>query len=723
MSSTTLIPPAPESLADTSTEPHADDGTSRRRAPRRSPFRHLWRGPDTDPAWARPALLALLATTAVLYLWGLGASGWANSYYSGAVQAATKSWKAFFYGSTDASNFITIDKTPLSIWPMAISARIFGLSSWSILVPQALEGVAAVAILFAAVKRWFGPAAALVAGAVMALTPVAVLMFRFNNPDALLVLLLVGAAYTMTRALEDGRTRWLVATGALVGLAFLTKELQAFLVLPGFGLAYLIAGPPRLGRRIGQLLALGVATIVAGGWWVAIVQLTPASARPYIGGSQNNSFWNVLFGYNGFGRLTGSETGSVGGGGAGTQGGQWGPTGWTRLFNQSFGGQASWLIPGALILLVGGLVLTITRRRTDRSRAALILWGGWLLVTGIAISLGKGIIHEYYTVALAPAIGALVGIGGAVMWRHRAHWFARGTLAVAVLATAVWSYTLLGRTPDWAPALRPMVLVGGIAAAIAILFPLGRKLALGAVGAGLVVALAAPAAYSLSTVRTAHSGALPTAGPAAAGRGFGPGGAGGPGGRPGGVGGFAPGGTGGATNGAFGPPPGFAGQGGPGGFTGGTGGAANAVPGTGGTAGGFTGGPGGGTGGGIGGLLNGTTVSSTLTKLLQNGSDGYRWTAAAIGANNAASYQLASGEAIMAIGGFNGSDPAPTLAQCQAYVRQHEIHYFIGGGGGGAGGPGGSSGTSSAISTWVAANYSARTVGGVTVYDLSTSTT
>src|SRR3954452_6078199 len=343
-----------------------DDPSARTVMPSAPPRRSnrwagLWRGPDDDPVWARPALFGLLTVTAVLYLWGLGASGWANSYYSGAVQAATQSWKAFFYGSTDASNFITIDKTPLSIWPMAISARIFGLSSWSILVPQALEGVAVVAVLYATVKRWFGPGAALVAGAVAALTPVAVLMFRFNNPDALLVLLLVCAADAMTRALEAGRTRWLVLTGALVGLAFLTKELQAFLVLPGFGLAYLVAGPPRLGRRIWQLLVLGVSTSVAGGWWVAIVQLTPASARPYIGGSQNNSFWNVLFGYNGFGRLTGSETGSVGGGVAGAQGSQWGPTGWTRLFNQSFGGQASWLIPGALILLVGGLVLTARR--------------------------------------------------------------------------------------------------------------------------------------------------------------------------------------------------------------------------------------------------------------------------------------------------------------------------------------------------------------------------
>ena len=446
------------------------------------------------------------------------------------MQAGTKSWKAFFFGSTDASNFITIDKTPASLWPMEISARIFGMSSWSMLAPQALEGVAVVGVIYATVKRWFSPGAALLAGAVAALTPVAALMFRFNNPDALLVLLLVGGAYAVTRALENGKTRWLVLAGALVGFAFLAKELQAFLVLPGFGLVYLIAGPPKLARRISQTIVMGVTTIVAGGWWVAIVQLWPASSRPYIGGSQNNSFWNVLFGYNGFGRLTGSETGSVGGGGVAGQGGQWGATGLTRLFNASFGGQASWLIPAALVLLVGGLVFTLRRPRTDRTRAALILWGSWLVVTGLAISLGKGIIHEYYTVALVPAIGALIGIGAAFMWKHRDSWFARVTLAVAMAATAIWASVLLDRTPTWAPGLRPVVLILGLGISIALLVPTTRKVGLAVVGAAIVVGMAAPTAYTLSTVRTSHTGSLPTAGPAGASRGFGPGGAGGPGG-------------------------------------------------------------------------------------------------------------------------------------------------------------------------------------------------
>ncbi|HKB31547.1 MAG TPA: glycosyltransferase family 39 protein, partial [Streptosporangiaceae bacterium] len=258
---------------------------------RRTDGHRLWQrhGRDSDAVWARPALAALLAATAALYIIGLGRSGWANEFYSAAAAAGTKSWKAMFFGSFDASSFITVDKPPASLWVSEISARIFGVNSWSLLVPQALEGVAATGLLYTTVKRWFGPGAGLLAGAVLAATPAAALMFRFNNPDALLVLLIVAAAYAVTRAIEDGRTRWLVLAGSLVGFGFLTKMLQALLVLPAFGIAYLVAGPPALGRRVWQVAAGGVATLVAAGWWVAIVQLTPASARPYIGGSTTNS--------------------------------------------------------------------------------------------------------------------------------------------------------------------------------------------------------------------------------------------------------------------------------------------------------------------------------------------------------------------------------------------------------------------------------------------------
>ena len=686
---------------------HLDPAVDVRRE--RGRIERLWRGPVDDPAWARPALLTLLGATALLYLWGLGASGWANTYYSAAVQAGSKSWKAFFFGSLDTGNSITVDKSPGFLWVMDLSARVFGVNSWSILVPQALEGVAAVGVLYATVRRWFTPAAALLAGAVLALTPVAALMFRYNNPDALLVLLLVAGAYALTRALEHGSTRWLVLAFSLVGFGFLAKMLQALIVLPVFALVYLVAGPPQLGRRIWQLWLGGVAMLVAAGWWIAIVQLTPKSSRPYIGGSQNNSLWNLIFGYNGFGRLTGNENGSVGGGAQ--AGSRWGPTGLTRMFNSDFGGQISWLLPAALLLLIAGLVITVRRPRTDRTRTALLLWGGWLVATGGAFSLGQGIIHPYYTIALGPAVGALVGIGAVTLWSHKSL-LARYTLTAVFAATIAWSYVLLDRSPTWYPWLRTVLLVGGFGVGGAMLaWPLlSRGWARVVVGLAVVAALIGPGAYTLATAATRHTGAIPSAGPAVTRGGVGPraGGrrfGGGPGGLPGGFAIPSPGSIG-AGQVPFGAPPsagrGFAG----GGFAGG--GFARR---------GFA-------GGGLGGLLGGTTVSAPMKSLLMSGASRYLWTAATVDANNAASYALATGTSVMAIGGFNGTDPSPTLAQFEQDVAAHKIHYFIGGAGGRGGGGFGpgfqqAGSTSSSITNWVTTHFTATTVGGVTVYDLT----
>ncbi|MFD6612507.1 ArnT family glycosyltransferase [Micromonospora chalcea] len=764
----------------------------------------------SDPRWARPALLGLLAATGVLYLWGLGASGWANAFYSAAVQAGSQNWTAFLYGSSDAANSITVDKTPASLWLMALSVRIFGLSSWSILVPQALLGVASVGVLYATVRRWYGPAAGLLAGAVLALTPVATLMFRFNNPDALLVFLLVAAAYATVRAVETASTRWIALTGVLVGFGFLTKMLQAFLVIPVFAGVYLLTAPTGLGRRIRQLLLAGLAVVVSAGWWVAIVELVPAGARPYVGGSQNNSILELTLGYNGLGRITGDEVGSVGGGGGRPGGGPFsGQAGLLRMFDTEVGGQISWLLPAALILLVAGLWLAGRAPRTDRTRAGLLLWGGWLLVTGLIFSFMSGIFHAYYTVALAPAVGALVGIGVTLLWRARsaeamapaphgpaasgsaapARW--RGFAATLVLAatlavTAWWSWHLLGRTPDWHPWLRPTVLALGLTTAVLLAAsafltrprravpptpgsqptpvikefvsgngvqddpnPLVNSETGAAAGhragfagrvvrwvvpvvsaAGIAVALAGPAAYAMQTAASPHSGAIPSAGPAGAG-GFG--GPGGPGGRmPGGGDGQFPGGPGGG-NGQF---PGFPG------FPNGTGsngtGPDGTGPGGGANAGGFPGFPGGGSapgapggagpeggmgpggrgqrGGGMGGLLDAREPSAEMTALLTADADDYTWVAATIGSNNASGYQLATGRPVMPIGGFNGSDPSPTLTEFQRYVADGRIHYFLGGGGFRANG---GSNASAEIAAWVAGTFTASTVDGVTVYDLS----
>jgi hypothetical protein len=568
-----------------------------------------------------------------------------------------------------------------------------------------------------------------VAGLVLALTPVAALMFRFNNPDALLTLLLVGAAYAVLRAQEVASTRWLVLAGALVGLGFITKMLQALLVVPAFALVYLLTAPTGFGRRIRQLLASGVAMLVAGGWWVAVVTLVPASMRPYIGGSQSNSVLELLLGYNGFGRLTGNETGSVGGG----PGRGWGQTGLTRLFDAEIGGQVAWLLPAALALAVAGLWFGRRAPRTDPLRAALGVWLGWLLVTGLTFSLMAGIFHAYYTVVLAPAIAALVGLGAGMLWTRRHDPAASGAAALVVAATSWWSWILLQRSADWQPWLGPLLLCGGLlAAGLLLAWPwLNRRtaaaLALAAVGVGL----AGPSAYAVQTAATPHTGAIPTAGPTVAAGFGGPAGAGGRGfGPPGGQLGGMPGqsGTNGTAAGQAGQgqagqsaPQGQAGQNAPQGTTGpGTQAQQGQVQGGfGGQGGGGQGGGGQGGGGGMGGLLGGTTVGSTMLALLKQDAGAYTWTAATVGANNAAGYQLASGYSVMPIGGFNGTDPSPTLQQFQQDVAAKQIHYFIGGSM-----MGGSSGSqaSQEIAAWVAAHFTARTVDGVTVYDLTTAT-
>jgi hypothetical protein len=392
------------------------------------------------------------------------------------------------------------------------------------------------------------------------------------------------------------------------------------------------------------------------------------------------------------------------------------------MFNSEIGGQISWLLPAALILLVAGLWATRKARRASVTRGSFLVWGGSLLMTMVVFSYMAGIFHQYYTVALAPYMAAVIGMGAGLLWEKRAETWASITLAAAVVASAAWGYVLLNRTSDYLPWLKWLVLIGGLVAALGLIFAgrINRQLALAAASLGLVAALAGPTAYTISTLQEGHTGSIVTAGPAGAsmmgGRGGGPGGGGA---------GF----PGGGQNNRQGQQNGQQGNGFPGGGMpgqnqqNGNGGTQNQQNGNGGTQnqqnGGLPGGMGGeGGGGGVGGLLNGATVSDEAKKLLETNAGDYTWAAAAIGAQNAASYQLSTGDPVMAIGGFNGTDPSPTLAQFQQYVEDGEIHYFIASGSGG-GMRGGSSGTSSQITSWVEANFKKVTVGSSTFYDLT----
>ncbi|WP_424530899.1 glycosyltransferase family 39 protein [Sphaerisporangium viridialbum] len=718
-------------------------------------------GRPEDPRWARPALLGVLALAAVLYTWALGRNGYANDYYSAAILSGTRSWKAFFFGAVDAGSFITVDKPPFALWVMGLSARIFGFGTWSMLLPQALAGVGSVALVHSAVRRAFGgtgvsdgsvsggtgvpdgdgravgetprhdvrPApggvwghvAGLVAALVMTLTPITVAINRDNNPDTILVLLLVAAAWFCAEAIRTGRTRTLVLCGLLVGMAFTTKMLQAYLVLPAFALVYLYAAPGRILARLARLLVAGAVLVASSAWWMVVVDLWPAADRPYIGGSTDNTVWDLVIGYNGLGRIFGGE-GAAGRGGGG--GGFGGASGAGRLFNDVMAGQISWLIPFAALALVAGLVLTSRRssrkpaltgdrsgpvlidhrsgpvvtgdgsghvRTDDRSgrglgrflperrsglRAALLLWGGWLVVHYAVFSFSAGTFHPYYSTALAPAVSALAGLGGVLMWqaylRTRA-W--AWVLPLGIAVTGAWAFAVLRRTPEWAPwlayAVAGLCAVAAIGLLVLRLGGRGRaRLAAVALVLGLAGGLAGPTAYALTPLSSAVNGTNPTAGPAGSG-GFG--GMGGSGGPPG-MRGRAPGSLGNPPAGAQRPsgtavPPGApsgTGRRAPGGFGGGRGG----------------------------------DVSAAMISYLERNRGGATWLLAVSSAQSASSIILSTGgEPVIAMGGFTGSDAAMTVAKLREYVSSGRLKYLMLGGG-----MGGPERGNDEVTAWVKAN-------------------
>jgi 4-amino-4-deoxy-L-arabinose transferase-like glycosyltransferase len=521
------------------------------------------------------------------------------------------------------------------------------------------------------VRRAFGPSAGLLAAGALALTPVTVAIGRVNNPDALLVLLLVGSGYLLVRALESGRTKHLVWCGVLVGLAFMTKMLQGWMVVPALALTYLVVGRPVLAVRIRQLLAAAVAMVAVSAAWPLAVTLWPGST-PYIGGSTDGSVWDLILGYNGFGRLTGGE----GGGGGASFGGV--PGLW-RMFNEQVGGQIAWLLPLAAVGLVVGLWLTRRAPRTDLRRGALVLFGVWALVHVVVFSAQEGIFHPYYVSALAPAVAALAGIGVVLLWGWaRRSWAALLLLDATVAGSAWLAVSLLARTPDFAPWLRVAI---PVAAAVAIVaspactrrrgrvgaLRLGRR-GMAVVGVAGAIALAAgPAAYSAANVTRALNGNNVLAGPASSasfggGRpaGFAAGGSG-PGSAPSGAAGSARSGAGSAPSGAAAsaasgaPPSGAAGRGGP---------------------------------------MGGSVSSSVISYLLRHQGSA-KYLVAATGSQTTASIIIATGKPVVTIGGFSGGDPTPTVAQLAAMVKKGELKYVLLGGGGGPGGG------SSALTEWV----------------------
>ncbi|MBU8549873.1 glycosyltransferase family 39 protein [Streptomyces sp. Babs14] len=639
------------------------------------------------PRWSSPALLTILVLAAGLYSWNLSGAG-LNSYYSAAVLSGTESWKAWFFGSLDAGNFLTVDKPPFALMVMGLSCRLLGYGTWQMMLPLILAALATIWVLHSCVKRVWGHGAAALAALVLALTPITVAINRDNNPDTLLVFLMVGGAALALRAVRDGRLPPLLGSAVCFGLAFNTKMLQGYIALPAVFVVYLYATDLGWAKRIRNLALAAVALAVASFWWAAAVSLVPASERPYIGGSTDGTAWDLIMGYNGLGRIFGGD-GNMGGGGGGG-GGFSGTAGIGRMFNDVLGGQISWLLPFAGIALVAGLVLRGRAPRTDLTRAALVLWGGWTVLHQLTFSMAEGTMHPYYTTALAPGIAALCGGGGVMLLRaFRADRRWVWVLPLALGVTGVWAVVLLRRASGWNSWLwSTIAVVMALAIAGLLVFRSGRRLRLLAVSvaAAVVAGVAGPAAYAWS-VPSGSGGGMggtnPTAGPSTGGGMGGPGGGGGqpPQGGRGGPGGDTP------------PNGGDNGRAAPGGADGTTG-----TPPSGdlGGAGGFGEGGGLGGGGGMGGGGTGGGASTELVAYLKKHQDGAKWLLAVSGSQSAAQLILAGGEPVISMWGWSGSDNAMTLTRLKELVKKGELHYVQVGGG-----MGGGSGASSEVTQWV----------------------
>ncbi len=650
----------------------------------------------------RPELAALLALAAVLYLWSLSKNGWANDYYSAAVRSMSLSWHNFLFASADPSGVMTVDKPPLALWVQSLSVRVFGYSSLSMLVPQALMGVASVGLVYDLVRRRFGRAAGFAGGLALVLTPITVAISRHNNPDALLVLCCAAALWFALRALEDGRTRWLVLAGVSVGLGFETKMLVALAVVPGLALAYLLVAPRGRLRALRQLAAGGLAMLVVGGAWPLLVALTPASARPWISGTSDNSILSLIFEYNGVGRVDGQSGGPGAGGpggGGNVFGGEPGPL---RLLNSALGGQAGWLLGFALLSALGLLVATRLRRRDART-GWLVAVGGAFLVTAVLFSAASGIFHPYYVSLLAPFAAALAGAGAAQLIASgtRARIFA----ALAVLAGVASELIVLHQYPGQLSWLAPVLIAVCAVAALALVALGSRRARLVAATAAIGALLLAPSVWAVDTLGHATSSTFPEGGPANVQT----------------VGGGMFGGRGGPDalgRGAGGPPAGLGTSGGPGAAgtaSGGEGspGTSSGVPlfgngagppttgtpsvgataaqaqsarsGTGlapGTAGGAVRRQGFGTGagfgaraGGFGGPMGGSQLSAQVLSYVKQHGGG---TIAVSSQTSAASAIIASGAKVAGIGGFSGRESSVTTAWLAQRVRSGAIRWVLG---------------------------------------------
>jgi len=711
----------------------------------------IWRSPEGQPAWARPVLIGIAAVAAFLYAWNITQAGLAP-FYSVAVKSMSESWKAFFYGAFDPKATITIDKLAGSFLPQALSARIFGFHPWSLALPQVIEGVISVLVMYRVVRRWAGVMPGLLAAALFTLTPIAASMFGHSMEDGALTLCLVLAADAYQRAVMEARLRSLIWSGVWVGLGFQAKMMQAWMILPALAIGYLIAAPAPLRRRIGQLSVAGVVMLAVSLSWIALYTFTPASDRPYVDGSTDNSAAAMVFGYNGLERFgisipgavtsgpgvsagrggagggqpsgtgpvlapggTGSGTGSsatgssppggtgtgstgTGGGAAATgapaafqrtAGSSFGQ-GWTKLLGSDYGPEIGWLYPLAILALIFGLLWTWRARRTDQVRAGFVMWGIWLLTVGLIFSKMSTIPHTAYMSSLAPPLAALSAAGLVMFWRYYRAGDARGwMLPVAVAAELAWAVFLWRDYGGFLPWVRTAAIVAGVIAIVVMVMTKLTRRARGRLAtAGLTVGVVA----ALAAPSAWAASVLDTRyGGSSFNASAGPAGAMGGGATVGGAGG-AP-----ASGQASGQARDefierFRGDGG--------------YRSSAGRYGRRTGDRGFG-GGGAGGILGSTTALSASERELYDyvsaHRDGASYLMAVSSWSEASPYILSTGQEVMPMGGFGGSVPEPTLARVKELVSSGQLRFFLLSGSGGAagGGFGGGGTTAQTIASWV----------------------
>ena len=513
-------------------------------------------------AWRRAlspehlGLVAILALSLVLNTVKLSQNAWANTFYSAGVKSMLGSLHNFLYASFDQGGLVTIDKPPLGVWVQVASAKVFGFTPLSVLLPEAVIGTLTVLALYLILARRLGVPAALAAALTLAVFPVFVAVSRANGVDPLLVLLLVLACGAALRSIDGGRVAWLLVAGVLIGLAFNTKTLAAYLAVPSIALGYLVCAPGGWRRRLLALVAAGLVMGLVSFSWIALVELTPASQRPFVGSSTNNTEIGLTFEYNGFGRVEGEVGGpgnvSIRPGGTvpaaphrvtahtatGTRvrkplakprlaatgskllpngryvspiafGGKVGPL---RLFESKLNGQGAWLLPFAIFGLLALALQTLGRGcdRRDPRLAALLVLGGWFAVELVVLSYSKGIVHPYYISALAPGAAAMVGAGGWAFVDYARGRDPRLLLLVLGVAGTVAAQIVILEQQDYLQWFIPFLIVGTALGLIAVAV---RRLALPAVTFLLAVLLVAPTAYATTTWLAPVEGTFPAAGP------------------------------------------------------------------------------------------------------------------------------------------------------------------------------------------------------------------